>query len=99
MTAKLLHTVLRLSLVLALAFLFWPNSHAQTSSQVQSDRLPPEKLASYVGQYQFDDNPYTPLSISADASNLFIESARYPRQQMIRLATDVFAPAVIPTGF
>jgi putative CocE/NonD family hydrolase len=70
---------------------------AQDSPAPASYRVPPEKLPAYVGQYQYDDNPYLPISISLAAGKLYIESARSPHQELAPSAPDTFVPLHNPT--
>ena len=70
---------------------------AQNSPAPTSYQVPSEKLPTYVGQYQYDDNPYLPISISTTAGKLYIESARSPHQELAPSAPDAFVPLNNPT--
>jgi uncharacterized protein len=88
-------TSVRFFLLIALTFSFVTRSSAQEpSTPIQ---IPAEKLATYIGQYQYDDNPYNPPSISVTGSKLYIESARSPHTELLPQSPDTFVPADIPT--
>ncbi|MGA2811660.1 MAG: CocE/NonD family hydrolase [Candidatus Acidiferrum sp.] len=67
------------------------NSPAPTNYQVSAQKLP-----AYVGQYQYDDNPYLPVSVSLLNDKLYIESARAPRQELAPSGPDTFVPVNSP---
>ena len=71
-------------------------TRAQNSPATASYQVPAEKLPIYVGQYQYDDNPYNPLSVSLTGDKLYIESARSPHQEFLPQAPDTFTPANNP---
>src|SRR5271166_4658559 len=95
MTSTATRTSVRFFLLLTLTISCSIHSHAQdTAPRIQ---VPAEKLASYVGQYQYDDNPTYPLSISLSAGKLFAESMRSPHQELLPESQNTFIPLNNPT--
>jgi predicted acyl esterase len=95
MTSPTRRTSIRFFLILALTISRSTHSLAQdTAPRIQ---VPAEKLASYVGQYQYDDNPYHPLSITLTGAKLYVESARSPHTQLLPQSPDTFTPENNPT--
>jgi putative CocE/NonD family hydrolase len=89
-------TLVRFFLVLALTISCAVKSRGQdVPAPIQ---VPAEKLATYVGQYQYDDNPYLPLSISLTGGKLYAESARSPHTELLPQSPDTFIPADNPTA-
>src|SRR5271169_4497121 len=95
MTSTTTRTSIRFFLILALTISRSIPSHAQdTAPHIQ---IPAEKLASYVGQYQYDDNPSYPLSFSLADGKLFVESMRSSHQELLPQSPDTFIPLNNPT--
>jgi putative CocE/NonD family hydrolase len=63
-------------------------------ASAQSSNAPAApKLASFEGQYLYDDSPFNPLSISLADEKLFAESARSPRAALAQQSPDTFSLA------
>jgi putative CocE/NonD family hydrolase len=72
---------------------------AQEKPQPQPFQISADKLAAFVGQYQYDDDPDIVRSLSLDGSHLFTESRRAPRIELIPQSADTFAPPNLPVTF
>ena len=72
---------------------------AQDKPQPQPFQISADKLAAFVGQYQYDDDPDIIRSLSLDGSHLFTESRRSPRIELIPKSEDTFAPPNLPVTF
>ncbi len=72
---------------------------AQDKPQPQPFQVSADKLAAFVGQYQYDDDPDVIRSLSLDGSHLFTESRRAPRIELIPQSEDTFAPPNLPVTF
>ena len=92
------HRITCTSLLLLSAAAWTITAHAQDAPPPTPYQLPAEKLAAYVGQNQYDDNPSYPLSISLTGAKLFVESVRSPHQEMLAQSLDTFVPANNPTA-
>jgi putative CocE/NonD family hydrolase len=57
----------------------------------QQFQMAPEKLADYVGQFQYDDDPDVIPCLSVESGRLFVESYRSARQELAAQAEDVFS--------
>jgi putative CocE/NonD family hydrolase len=68
---------------------------AQDNPQSQQFQIPADKLAVFVGQYHYDDDPDAIRSLSLDGSRLFIESVRSPRVELVPQSEDTFSFANI----
>ena len=53
-------------------------------------QVPADKLAGFVGQYVFDDNPDLVRSISLEGSRLFIETFRTSKAELLPQSEDTF---------
>ena len=53
-------------------------------------QIPADKLAAFVGQYAYDDDPDLIRSISMEGSGLFIESVRAPKVELNPESEDTF---------
>ena len=58
-----------------------------------------DKLAAFVGQYVYDDDPDLIRSISLAGSRLFIESVRSSKIELLAQSEDTFAPQNVPITF
>jgi putative CocE/NonD family hydrolase len=76
-----------------------PFAVAQDKPQPQQFQISADKLAAFVGQYQYDDDPDIIRSLSLDGSRLFTESRRTPRIELIPQSEDTFGPAKSPVVF
>jgi putative CocE/NonD family hydrolase len=62
-------------------------------------QIPADKLAAFVGQYQYDDDPDLIRSITLDGSHLFSESLRTARYELVPQSEDTFSPLNVPITF
>jgi uncharacterized protein len=53
--------------------------------------IPADKLAAFVGQYAYDDDPDLIRSISLEGSRLFMESVRTRRSELLAESEDTFS--------
>jgi uncharacterized protein len=88
MTSISTRTLTRVLLLLAITIPSATVSNAQSSTASSPAAA---KLASYQGQYLYDDTPYNPLSISLSDEKLFAESARSPRTALAQQSPDTFS--------
>jgi uncharacterized protein len=72
---------------------------AQDAAPAPKFQVPADKLAAFVGQYQYDDDPDLVRSITLDGSHLFTESLRTPRVEIVPQAEDTFAVPNAPVTF
>jgi uncharacterized protein len=72
---------------------------AQNAAAPPKFQIPAEKLAAFVGQYQYDDDPDLIRSTTVDGSHLFSESLRTPRYELVPQAEDTFSPLNVPITF
>src|SRR5271167_1781094 len=94
MTPTSTNTLVRLFLILSLTV----SCTARAQDAPAPIQVPAEKLSTYVGLYQYDDNPYLPISVSLAASKLYVESARSPHAELLPQSQDTFIPANNPTA-
>jgi uncharacterized protein len=66
---------------------------AQDNPRPQQFQISADKLAAFVGQYQYKDDPDVIRSVSLDGSRLFIESVRAPRAELVPQSEDTFSLA------
>src|SRR5271170_6426318 len=66
---------------------------AQDDARPQQFQISADKLAAFVGQYQYDDDPDVIRSLSVDSSRLFVESVRAPRAELVPQSEDTFSLA------
>src|SRR5271155_4864268 len=69
---------------------------AQDKPQPQPFQISADKLAAFVGQYQYDDDPDVIRSLSLDGSHLFAESRRTTRVEFVPQSEDTFSPLSNP---
>jgi hypothetical protein len=62
-------------------------------------QVPADRLAGFVGQYVFDDDPDLIRSISLEDSRLFIESLRTKKVELLPQSEDTFAALNAPERF
>ena len=72
---------------------------AQDKPQPQQFQISADKLTTFVGQYQYDEEPDLIRSISLEGSRLFSESRRSPRIELVPQSEDTFTVANIPVTF
>ena len=72
---------------------------AQDAAAPPRFQIPAEKLAAFVGQYQYDDDPDLVRSITVDGSHLFSESLRTARYELVPQSEDTFSPLNVPLTF
>ena len=72
---------------------------AQDNLRPQQFQISADKLAAFVGQYQYDDDPDLIRSLSLEGSHLFTESRRTPHYEFIPQSEDTFAVANSPVTF
>jgi putative CocE/NonD family hydrolase len=65
---------------------------AKEKPQPQEFQIPADKLAAFVGQYEYEGDPDLVRSISVEGSHLYIESFRGPRQVLVAKSEDTFSP-------
>jgi uncharacterized protein len=65
---------------------------AQDAAAPPKFQISAEKLAAFVGQYQYDEDPDLIRSISLEGSRLYIESYRGSRQELVAQSEDTFSP-------
>ena len=63
---------------------------SQQTAPPPSFQVPADKLAAFVGQYVFDDNPDLVRSISLEGSRVFIESHRTRKTELLPQSEDTF---------
>jgi len=87
--------------LLGVFFLFACNTIAipQDAAPPSEFKIPGEKLADFVGQYVYDDDPDLPRSLSLAGSRLFIESLRTAKSELLAQSEDTFAPNNVPVTF
>ena len=64
---------------------------AQETAPPPKFQIPADKLATFVGQYAFDDDPDLPRSVYLEGSRLFIESLRTFKIELLPQSEDTFA--------
>ena len=69
---------------------------AQDNVRPQQFQISADKLAAFVGQYQYDDDPDIIRSFSLDGSHLFTESRRTLRVELVAQSEDTFSPVNNP---
>ena len=72
---------------------------AQDAPPPPKFEVPPDRLAPFVGQYVFDDDPDLIRSVSLEGSRLFIESHRSTKAELLPQSEDTFAPLNAPGKF
>ena len=72
---------------------------AQETAPPPKFQIPADKLAAFVGQYAYDDDPDLIRSISLEGSRLFMESARTRRTEILAESEDTFAVQNAPVKF
>jgi uncharacterized protein len=72
---------------------------AQETAPPPKFQIPAEKLAAFVGQYVYDDDPDLIRSISLEGSRLFMESARTRKTELFAESEDTFAVQNGPVKF
>ena len=72
---------------------------AQDGAPPPKFQMPADKLADFVGQYAYDDDPDIPRSLSLAGSHLFLESLRTPKFELLPQADDTFVPQSVPVTF
>lgn len=65
---------------------------AQEKAQPQEFQISADKLAAFVGQYEYEGDPDLIRSIFVEGSHLYIESFRGPRQELVAKSEDSFSP-------
>jgi len=87
--------------LLGVLFLFACNTIAipQDAGPPSEFKIPGEKLADFVGQYVYDDDPDLPRSLSLAGSRLFIESLRTAKSELLAQSEETFAPNNVPVTF
>jgi len=71
---------------------------SQDTAAPPKSQISVEKLAAFVGQYQYDEDPDLIRSISLEGSRLYIESFRGPRQELVAQSEDTFSPVNNPVS-
>jgi putative CocE/NonD family hydrolase len=69
---------------------------AQDKPQPQQFQISADKLAAFVGQYQYEDDPDIIRSLFLEGSHLFTESRRGPRIELFPQSEDTFTALNIP---
>ena len=69
---------------------------AQDTTPPPNFQVPPDKLAAFVGQYVYDDDPDLVRSVSQEGSRLFIESLRTRKVELLAESEDTFAERNLP---
>ena len=64
---------------------------AQETAPPPKFQIPADKLAAFVGQYAYDDDPDLIRSISLEGSRLFMESARTRKVELLPQSEDTFS--------
>jgi uncharacterized protein len=64
---------------------------AQEAAPQPKFEIPRDKLAAFVGQYVFDDDPDLIRSISLEGSRVFVESLRTRKVELLAESEDTFA--------
>src|SRR5579859_2469878 len=72
---------------------------AQETAPPPKFQIPADKLAAFVGQYAYDDDPDLIRSISLEGSRVFMESARTPRSELLAESEDTFIAQNGPVKF
>jgi putative CocE/NonD family hydrolase len=72
---------------------------AQNNPRPEPFQISADKLAAFVGQYQYDDDPDLIRSITVDGSHLFSESLRTARYELVPQSEDTFSPLNVPATF
>jgi putative CocE/NonD family hydrolase len=72
---------------------------AQKAAAPPKFQISADKLAAFVGQYQYDDDPDLVRSITVDGSHLFSESLRTARYELLPQSEDTFSPLNVPVTF
>jgi len=72
---------------------------AQEAAAPPKFQTPADKLAAFVGQYLYDDDPDLIRSITQGSSLLFTESRRTPKVELLPKAEDTFAGPNAPVTF
>jgi len=87
--------------LLVVIFLLASSSRGFAQDPIAPPRfqISPEKLAAFVGQYQYDDDPDLIRSITVDGSHLFSESLRTARYELVPQTEDTFSPLNVPVTF
>lgn len=69
---------------------------AQETTSSPEFQIPADKVADFVGQYVYDEDPDLPRSVSVAGSRLFIESLRTPKFELLARAEDTFSVQNFP---
>jgi uncharacterized protein len=72
---------------------------AQDVAQPPKFQIFPDKLAAFVGQYVYDDDPDLVRSVYLDGSRLFMESLRTRKVELVAQSEDTFAISNVPVRY
>ena len=72
---------------------------AQEAAPQPKFEIPADKLAAFVGQYVFDDDPDLIRSVSLEGSRVFIESLRTRKVELLAESEDTFAALNVSVKF
>ncbi|HEX8837960.1 MAG TPA: CocE/NonD family hydrolase [Candidatus Acidoferrum sp.] len=72
---------------------------AQETAPPPKFQIPTDKLAAFVGQYVFDNDPDLVRSVSLEGSRLFIESSRSAKVELVAESEDTFGIPNAPVKF
>ena len=72
---------------------------AQETAPQPKFEIPRDKLAAFVGQYVFDDDPDLIRSVSLEGSRVFIESLRTRKVELLAESEDTFAAPNVSAKF
>ena len=90
---------LSIRLICALVLCACSAAMAQETAPPPKFQIPAEKLADYVGQYAYDDDPDLIRSISLEGNRLFMESARTRKSELLAESEDTFTAQNGPAKF